>query len=76
MATIQVRKTRDGQTRYRVQVRLEGYPQQSRTFERKRDAMDWAKEMESGLSPTSTVFLRLPRRAVGLVERFVTTPGG
>ncbi len=38
MAYIQERKTDDGKTHYRVQVRLKGYPPASATFERKTDA--------------------------------------
>ena len=46
MATIQVRKTREGQVRYRAQVRLDGHPPVSRTFERKTDASRWAQSTE------------------------------
>lgn len=48
MATISARKTREG-VRYRVQVRLDGHPPQSRTFERKTDAKRWAQELEADI---------------------------
>ncbi len=38
MATYQERKNRHGKRRVRAIVRLEGFPVQSRTFERKTDA--------------------------------------
>ncbi len=49
MAYIQTRKTTDGQTRYRVQVRLRGYPTQTATFQRKTDARRWAQQTEVGI---------------------------
>lgn len=47
MAYIQKRKTSDGKTHYRVQVRLKGYPTASATFERKTDAKQWAQQTET-----------------------------
>lgn len=49
MATIQERKTDDGKTHYRVQVRLKGYPTTSATFDRKTDAKLWAQQTESAM---------------------------
>lgn len=49
MATIQERKSRDGKTTYRVQVRLKGHPIQSATFDRKTDAKKWAVNTESAI---------------------------
>lgn len=49
MATIQERKSADGKTKYRVIVRLKGYPPQSATFERKTDAKKWAQDTESAI---------------------------
>jgi integrase len=49
MATIEQRKTGDGQTRYRVLVRLKGHPAQSATFERKTDAKRWALHTEAAI---------------------------
>ena len=37
MATIEARKKPDGTIRYRVKIRLRGFPSQSATFERKGD---------------------------------------
>ncbi len=49
MAYIQRRSTKDGQPRYRVQVRLRGHPVQTATFERKTDAKRWAQQVESAI---------------------------
>jgi len=49
MAYIQERKTEDGKTHFRVQVRLRGYPTTSATFERKTDAKLWAQQTESAM---------------------------
>lgn len=47
MATIQERTTDDGKVRYRVVVRLKGFPSQSATFRRKTDARKWAQKVET-----------------------------
>ncbi|PLY16772.1 MAG: integrase [Sedimenticola sp.] len=49
MATIQERTSPDGKTKYRVLVRLKGYPPQSATFDRKTDAKRWAQDTESAI---------------------------
>lgn len=49
MATIQERKTSTGQTSYRVQVRLKGFPTQTATFDRKTDAKRWAQQTEAAI---------------------------
>lgn len=47
MATLQERTDGDGRKRYRVQIRLRGYPPQSATFDRKTDARIWAQQTET-----------------------------
>lgn len=49
MANIQPRKTKDGRTSYRVQIRLRGFPPQSASFDRKTDAKAWAVATEASL---------------------------
>lgn len=49
MANIQERKTQDGKTTYRVQVRLKGYPAQTATFSRITDARKWIQQVESAI---------------------------
>jgi integrase len=49
MATVQKRKSNDGKTRYRVQVRLKGFAPQTATFKRKTDAEKWASATESAI---------------------------
>jgi integrase len=46
MATIQECLGRNGRVSWRALVRRKGHPPQSRTFRRKTDAQDWAKELE------------------------------
>lgn len=49
MAYIETRKDSGGNTSYRVQVRLKGFPTQTATFERKTDANKWAQQTESAI---------------------------
>lgn len=49
VANIQERKSKDGKTSYRVQVRLKGFPPQTATFERKTDAKRWVLETEAAI---------------------------
>ena len=46
MATIERRKTRNGQSIYRVKVRRKGYPTQTASFPTKKEAEDWAIDRE------------------------------
>ena len=47
MATITERTAKDGKPRYRVEVRLKGYPTQTATFRLLTDAKKWALAIES-----------------------------
>src|SRR5258707_12255210 len=49
MPTISKRVTSKGKVHYRVQVRLKGYPVRMGTFETKKEALDWARDVEDGL---------------------------
>ena len=49
MAYIQERKTADGKTHFRVQIRLKGFPKEMATFDRKTDAKLWAQQTESAM---------------------------
>jgi len=49
MANIEKRTTQEGQTTYRVKVRLKGYPSQTATFERLTDARKWAQQTETAI---------------------------
>lgn len=49
MANIQRRETSDGKTKYRVQVRLRGFPPETKTFDRITDAKEWAQHVETKL---------------------------
>lgn len=49
MATLEERKSRDGNKIFRVKVRLKGYPEQNASFTRKTDAVKWATQTEAAL---------------------------
>ena len=49
MAYIQERLRSDGKIRYRVQIRLRGYPTVTATFGRKTDAKKWAQKTEAAM---------------------------
>lgn len=49
MAHIQERKTKDGKSHFRVQIRLKGYPITSGTFERRTDARLWVQQTEAAM---------------------------
>ena len=49
MATIEKRRTGEGNLTYRVKVRLKGHPVQTATFDRLTDAREWAKNTEVDL---------------------------
>jgi integrase len=49
MATIEKRTTNNGESSYRVKVRLKGYPTQTATFERLTDAKKWIQDTESAI---------------------------
>jgi hypothetical protein len=49
VATIYKRLTEDGRVRYTAYIRLKGHPRQSQTFDRKADAIRWAKQHETGV---------------------------
>ena len=49
MATIEKRITDNGETSYRVKIRLKGYPVQTATFKRLTDAKKWTQDTESAI---------------------------
>jgi integrase len=49
MATIEKRTTQDGDTSYRVKIRLQGFPPESATFERLTDARAWSAKTEADM---------------------------
>ncbi|MCB1180517.1 MAG: site-specific integrase [Chlamydiia bacterium] len=49
MAYIEKRTSADGKTKYRAQIRLLGFPQQTATFDRKTDAKRWAQRTEAAM---------------------------
>lgn len=49
MKGIQERKTKNGETHYRVQIRIKGHPVVRATFKRKTDAVKWKHMTESSI---------------------------
>lgn len=49
MASIEKRTNQDGKFRYRVKIRLKGFPVQTASFERLTDAKKWAQHTESAI---------------------------
>ena len=49
MAYIQKRVTKDGNSSYRVQVRLRGFAAECATFDRLTDAKEWATKTEADM---------------------------
>lgn len=49
MAHIEERPTDNGKTKFRVQIRLRGFPKQTATFDRKTDAKRWAQKTEAAI---------------------------
>ena len=47
MATIRKRISEGATVSYQVQIRLRGYPPETASFERKSDAVEWAKKTEA-----------------------------
>lgn len=47
MATIEARKGDNGETSYRVKIRIKGHPVQTATFARRTDAKKWAEKIQS-----------------------------
>ena len=54
MATIRKRKTKDGELRYQVQVRMRGYRPESASFERLTDARKWEQNATGKSWPSPT----------------------
>ena len=74
MANIEKRKTKDGKTRYRVLVRLKGYPPQSGTFERLTDAKKWASKTENDIRENRHFkYAEAKRHTVAeMIDRYMT----
>ncbi len=49
MASIKMKKDKDGKVRFYVQVRIKGYPQQNAAFTRKTDAERWIQQTEAAI---------------------------
>lgn len=73
MANIEKRVSAEGNTSYRVKVRLKGYPVQSATFQRKTDAARWAQSIESSIRENRHFKTTEGKRhtAAELIDRYI-----
>ena len=55
MAAIRERKDQNGNVSYQAQVRIQGHPPQSKTFQRKTDAKQWAMQAETEIRTGMTI---------------------
>ena len=60
MATI----TKRGDYQYQAKVRRQGFPTQTKTFERKRDAQDWAAIVEAEMSKKVNCYFDMLRNTL------------
>jgi integrase len=73
VATVQPRTDSQGKTRYRVQIRLKGYPPETATFDRKTDANRWAQQTETDMKAGRYFKTAESRRhtVAQLIERYL-----
>lgn len=73
MAAVSKRTTAKGEVRYLAQVRLKGHPPQTRTFERKTDAVRWAQQVEADIRAGRNrgVVARRVHTLAELIEHYV-----
>jgi integrase len=74
MATVQVRTDARGRKRYRAILRKTGYPTESRTFSRLRDARSWASDLESTMDCGEYTRTSADNtKMADLIERYIAT---
>ena len=73
VALIEERTTESGKKRYRVRIRLKGYPQESATFRRKTDAKRWAQDTEAAIRDGRYFKTRQAKKKTlaDLVDRYI-----
>ena len=73
MATIEKRKSSQGEISYRVKIRLRGFPPESATFERLTDARRWAEQTQSEMREGRHFRRRNPQKhtLAELVDRYI-----
>lgn len=74
MAHIEERKTEDGKIKFRVQIRLKGFPQETETFDRKTDAKRWAQKTEAAMKEGryfKTTTAAKKRTLSDLIDRYI-----
>lgn len=59
MASIVKRKNKDGSHSWRALIRIQGYPSACATFQRKKEADDWARETEAQIKRGQYLFSKI-----------------
>jgi len=67
MATITERYRKNGKKVFRVEIRLKGNPTLSKSFDRRSDAQDWAKQQEVQIKQGCLINLEADRQTISLI---------
>ena len=64
MATITERYRKNGKKVFRVEIRIKGNPTLSKSFEKRSDALDWAKQQEVQIKQGHLINLEADRQTI------------
>ena len=67
MATVTERLRKNGKKIFRVEIRIKGNPPLSKSFERKADATDWARQQEVKIKQGCLISLDEDRQTISLI---------
>ncbi|MDG2199214.1 MAG: site-specific integrase [SAR324 cluster bacterium] len=67
MATVTERLRKNGKKIFRVEIRIKGNPPLSKSFERKADATDWARQQEVKIKQGCLLSLDADRQTIALI---------
>jgi len=73
MASIEKRRTRAGVVRWRAVVNRKGFPIMRRTFGRRRDAIDWSKQIEAEIQSGRFRAPGPDRLVADMIDRYIET---
>lgn len=75
MASIEKRRLKDGTVRYRALIRRPGFPSESRTFAKRRDAERWAKRKELDMDAVKygNAHVAQSQTVCAMIDRYLET---
>jgi hypothetical protein len=75
MAALEERRNKDGAVTYRVKIRREGYPNLSKTFKRKTDAIKFSHQAESEINQGSQLINNeaTKKTLADAIDRYIKT---